>query len=436
MSIRNFMLRALVAFIALNILIIFTPTTPYGLLFAVVLAASMLLMDYRNGMLLVFSSFMLVLVLEAFVRLSGGSVITPYYRPHEMLAEETRYQENQHVEMVQPHGDLLAIDPQIDRALAHSKEVTFQTDSRGFRNDHELGAEQLVLVGDSFVVGISNSQAETITAQLSKKYDIPAYNMGFPAGPFQYANTIAEARADLGADVCIVVVMFEGNDFQIIDPAELAARKAVPRGVQDLVKAYFGAVKEPFEVSKVFYGLLSQGGERLKALVADDSGQSADAKPDVTFVRNVGGKPMIFLKGYADVVMRDEYSDYGYIRDQFARATPDLIVFAPEKYRVYGQLLDADPVNELPQAQLAHLSKVAAELNIPLLDLTDAMQERSRVLLAQGDVTYWRDDTHWNPSGIEVAAQEISKVLPTHGKPACRGLVSGSQSGNWQSAEY
>lgn len=435
MSLRDFVLRALVAFAALNIIAIFAPITPYGLLFAGLVSALMLLVDYRNGLLVVISSFILVLVLEAFVRLSGGSVITPYYRAHEMLAEEIRYRENQHVELTQEHGDLLAIDPNLDRTLAQSREVVFQTDSRGFRNKHELQSDQLVVVGDSYVVGIGNTQTETITAQLSQNHGIPTYNMGFPAGPFQYANTIEEARADLGNDACIALVMFEGNDFQIINPTELAARNAVPRGVQDLVKAYFGAVKAPFEVSKVFYGMLTQGMQRLGQRTGEDSEQTVHSVEDVTFVHNVGGQPMVFLKGYADVVMRNDYTDYGYIRDQFERGTPDLIVFVPDKYRVYGPLLDDDPVQNLPQAQLAHLSKVAAELNIPLLDLTEAMRARSRALLAQGEVTYWRDDTHWNPYGIEVAAREISHVLPQHPKPTCRGISEHSKRSDWQSAE-
>jgi hypothetical protein len=428
MNFRELLLRALVAFVALHIVSIFTPVTPYGLLFALLISAAILLIDYRNGLLLVFSSSMLVVILEAIVRLSGGSVITPYYRAHEMLAEETRYRENQRVEMIEPHGDLLAIDPQLDREMARPKEMTFQTDSRGFRNESEFEAGDLVVVGDSFVVGIGNTQKYTITAQLTRNHGVAAYNMGFPAGPFQYANTVAEARSELGAGICIVLVMFEGNDFQIIDPAELAARKAVPRGIQDFIKGYFGAIKAPFEVSKVFFGLFSQGIERLRLLLDNDPEQVADTAADVTFVRNVAGKPMVFLKGYAEVVMRDSYADFDYIHEQFARATPDLIVFAPDKYRVYGPLLDDDSVHDLPQAQLEHLARVATELKIPLLDLTEALDQRTRSLLGRGDLTYWRDDTHWNPVGIEVAANEIAQVLPSHKKAACRQAYSGRRS--------
>lgn len=416
MTSKKFALRILVAFMALHVIVIFAPITPYGLLFAVLVAAAVLLIDHRNGLLTVVSSFVLVLMLEVFVRLSGGSVITPYYRTHEMLAEETRYRTNQHIEMLEEHGDLLAIDPNLDRALSQPREVVFDTDSRGFRNDADLGSERLLIVGDSFVVGTGNTQADMLTAQLSRNHGVPAYNMGFPAGPFQYANTVEAARAELGKDTCIVVVMFEGNDFQLIDPTELAARKAVPRGAQELVKSYFGAIKSPFEVSKVFYGLYTQGIERLRAR---DAGEKAAVAAEVTFVRKVAGAPMIFLKGYAEVVQRDAYDDFGYIQDQFARGTPDLIVFAPEKYRVYGQLLDEEPVTALPQAQLDHLAKIAAVLDVPLLDLTGPMLERSRELLEQGELTYWRDDTHWNRMGIAVAAQELARTLATHGNPAC-----------------
>lgn len=418
MTLKKFALRILVAFIAFHVVAIFAPITPYGLLFVMLVAAVTLLIDHRNGLLLVVSSFMLVLTLEVFVRLSGGSVITPYYRAHEMLAEETRYRANQHIEILEQHGDLLAIDPHLDRALSQPREVIFNTDSRGFRNDADLESERLLIVGDSFVVGTGNTQADMLTAQLRREYGIAAYSMGFPAGPFQYANTVEAARTELDGDACIVVVMFEGNDFQLIDPAELAARKAVPRGAQEFVKAYFGAIKAPFEVSKVFYGLYTQAIERLRVPEVDTM---ANAGSEVTFVSNVAGAPMIFLRGYTEVVQRDSYDDFNYIQDQFARGTPDLIVFVPEKYRVYGQLLDEHPAVGMPQAQFNHLAKVAAVLDVPLLDLTNPMLERSRELLQQGELTYWRDDTHWNRAGIEVAAQELARALAAHRKVTCSG---------------
>ena len=423
MTFGGFALRATAGFFALNVAIIFAPTTPYGMLFVLLLAFAVLLLDFRDGLLLVSSAFVLALVLEAVVRLSGASGITPYYRVHEKLARETRYQAHQHIQMTEVHGDLLAIDPHLDRALAEPKEMVFQTDSRGFRNDEELAADRLLIVGDSLVVGIANTQADTITAQLGRNHGIPAYNMGYPAGPFQYANTVADARTELGPDLCIVVVMFEGNDFQVIDPAELAARSAVPRGAQDFVKAYFSAVKSPFELSKVFYGLYSQGIEHLSSIADVDHDPSDIASSEVTFIRSVAGKPMVFLRGYADVVQRESYDDFGYILDQFARATPDLFVFVPDKFRVYAGLLDNDPIDRLPQAQVEHLSKVASELDVPLLDLTGALLERSRSLLQQGAVTYWRDDTHWNRLGIEIGANEIARALPTHNKAACRAVV-------------
>ena len=434
MTVRDLALRLLAVFTVFNIAIIFAPTTPYGLLFVLLLSAAVLLLDFRNGLLMAGSALVLVLFLEAFVRLSGDSGITPYYRAHEILAEETRYRPNQRIEMTESHGDLLAIDPRLDRALAEPKEMVFETDARGFRNADRATAGGLLIIGDSLVVGIANTQADTLTAQLASRFGIAAYNMGFPAGPFQYANTVAAARAELGAETCIVVVMFEGNDFQIIDPAELAARSAVPRAVQQSIKAYFEAVKAPFELAKVFFGLYSQAIERLRAM-AEDSSLPGDAESDVTFTRHVAGAPMVFLKGYADVVQRTKYQDFDYILDQFAPAVPDLFVFVPDKFRVYAGLLDEEPVASLPQAQLEHLSDVASALAVPLLDLTEALQDRSRSLLPQGEVTYWRDDTHWNRLGIEIAAGQIAESLMEHDKAPCRAAVDDSSGGVGRLAE-
>jgi len=46
-----------------------------------------------------------------------------------------------------------------------------------------------------------------------------------------------------------------------------------------------------------------------------------------------------------------------------------------------------------------------------VIDLTQALVNESKRLLPEGKLTFWRDDTHWNPDGIAVAAQIVAKTL-------------------------
>jgi hypothetical protein len=415
--VRGLILRAVGAFILANVLLLYLPVSPAGLAVLVVIASVAMLLDHRKILPLAISLLFATLLLEGVVRVGAVSALTPYYRPHEALALETSYQPNRELEMDVPHGDLLTIDPTLPKALAQPRRERFVTDSNGYRNEIGYSRQLLVTVGDSFLVGTQT----TLTGQIQERHRIPAYNVSFSGmGPLIYAEKVVWARQQLQPDCCIVLFFFEGNDFRPVNATELAARDAIPRGFQKVVKAYVQGVRGSSEWSKTFYGLLTRTQERFRAggrAPDGAAGQSPAAAPPRTFVRAVGGKPMAFLAGYAEVARRTTFEDHEFIRSRLAAATPDMVVFIPEKYRVYSSLLDETPEANLPHAQWAYLKSAADELGIPALDLTPALIERSRELLKQDQVTYWRDDTHWNRHGEDVAAD----MVVTH----LRGLQGG-----------
>jgi len=57
------------------------------------------------------------------------------------------------------------------------------------------------------------------------------------------------------------------------------------------------------------------------------------------------------------------------------------------------------------------ITKQAAALGIRCMDLTGPLQEESRRLLPEGKLTFWKDDSHWNPYGMAVAARSIQVLL-------------------------
>ncbi|MBM3561390.1 MAG: hypothetical protein FJX53_16260, partial [Alphaproteobacteria bacterium] len=54
----------------------------------------------------------------------------------------------------------------------------------------------------------------------------------------------------------------------------------------------------------------------------------------------------------------------------------------------------------------------AARRGIAFVDLTPSLAEAAQAGLAHGRLVYWRDDTHWNAAGIDVAAAAIAASLP------------------------
>jgi hypothetical protein len=44
--------------------------------------------------------------------------------------------------------------------------------------------------------------------------------------------------------------------------------------------------------------------------------------------------------------------------------------------------------------------------------VVSVLQQRAAEALEQGRTIYWKDDTHWNPEGIRIAADAIAKAWP------------------------
>lgn len=429
---KSLALRALAGFAFATLMLIYIVPGTTGLMIAAVAGLLVAFLRPPNGLVLGGSLLFATLLLELVLRLFVQEALTPYYRPHEMITLETRYRPSQTIEMNVPHGDLLAIDPALDRNLAEPRLEVFRTDELGFRNDKNYSGEKLLVVGDSFVAGNGSSQEDVITSHLASAHGVASYNLGFQAGPFGYAERISWARKAFPKNSCIVLMMFEGNDFQMVDPTDALVHERVPGFAQQMVKGYVRAVRAPFRLSPVIYGLVTRARAIFDAWQAkqrppaDTDGELAGEQGLPTMVGSVRGMPIVFLRGYAEVTQRPDYDDFGFIRQNLSRARPDAIFFVPDKYRVYGPMLDRAPAGTLPEAQWAHLERTAKELHIPAVNLTEPLRTQAAQLADSGELIYWRDDTHWNGKGSAVGARAIVEELSKLDNPQCISAVSGA----------
>lgn len=422
-------LRSLSAFVLANVLLLYVPMGPFSLAAIILIAAATMLLDHRNSLPLAGSLALMTIVLEVAVRAGiGGSALNPYFRPHEMLALQRTYRPNQFVEMDVPHGDLLAIDSTLPRTMAQKRHERFKTDSFGSRNEQDYAGEKLIVIGDSFTVGVETY----LVSRLRETHRVPAFNVSFASiGPLIYAEKVQWSREHLAQDACIALFMFEGNDFQEVDATELATRNRIPGGVQKIARGYVRGLRGSSEWSKVFYGLTARVTDRRRQRNYEQQ-RAAQPPPrrgvlqesEKAFIANVGGKPMAFSRGYANVVRRQSLDDHGFVRDQIRAAKPDVMFFIPEKYRIYGPLLDENPETEFPTKQLDYLRSIGDELDVPVIDLTAPLQDRSREILQRGELTWWRDDTHWNGNGEAVAAEVLLRELALSKNANCANALT------------
>jgi hypothetical protein len=183
-----------IIFLIIAVLITFTTLLFYGFIregAALILLLLIIPVFYYIGYLnsLVFSiSFLIITLSLNFVISKVGIRDLIYYEPNTVL-EIFDYQLGQLIyapkskfEAPLKFGDLKAINPFLACDL-QPREMDFRTDSFGFRNDADYHGQKYLVVGDSFVVGLSNTQKDTLSSQLHNTYnlEVPRISPAMPA---------------------------------------------------------------------------------------------------------------------------------------------------------------------------------------------------------------------------------------------------------------
>jgi len=318
-----------------------------------------------------------------------------YYRPDEMLStfdythKHPIYAKNAVVEMTMPHGDL---QPMTNEGIAEPRNVVYKIDSYGFRNDADYRGQRCVLVGDSFVVGSGNTQADILSSQLARDYGIDVYNLAHHGSLEDYAAYVSGFREAYGGDFEALLFVFEGNDFR-------SYREEKHSAFWLFAKRYYKIFSDT-NVYRVTWSLVRRA-IRLSAVTASRYIATAE----------IGGRKVAFHTGYIDVTKRVNkirLEDFEQAI-QSMRANLAHVFFIPTSYRVYHRYIH--PGEVLPNVQWDYLNEVCVKNGLQCTNLTEPLIKASDELLKKGILTWWADDTHWNRHGVAVAARVVAGVL-------------------------
>ena len=290
------------------------------------------------------------------------------------------------------HGDLQLFTRE---EIAEPREVSFHSDSDGFRNDTDYARAPWVLVGDSFISGVGVSQEELLQARLAPR-GIRAYNLAHPGDLLDYEVYWRSFTARRGRASRLVLFLFEGNDF----PGEGTARLRPP---------WWIALDE--RTKDLTAPLTRLATYRVTRALTASFAARGDRDGSEAPVFSLAGARVAFYVPYMRQARAAAIEGMAPVDAAFARLAPDLaaVFFIPTKYRVYQPWLF--PEERLPNASWQHLARLCDEFAVSCTDLTPALIRRSEALLASGRFTWWRDDTHWNGAGVDAAAEVVAGVL-------------------------
>ncbi len=279
------------------------------------------------------------------------------------------------------------------------KRAVWITDEYGYRNRPSTEKPQVLILGDSFCAGVKLSQEETLPEVLTNQLGQRVYGLAPAPDGFELVNTYL--ATDRFRKEAPKVVIYERNEGYLhllapISGEEAAYIRTIQHRSDHLPKAGVAqkmAIGADRLVKKNWYHWASSGIDRTftppDPIVYNDEvftfGEQALAEtPHVHIERLVR-----LIISYRDTIQR--------------MGARFVFVPVPNKENIYHELL---PSGRKP-ALLCRLISRLREEGVQVVDLQMPFDSA----YAAGARLYPRDDGHWNPEAVRIAAREITRVI-------------------------
>ena len=341
-----------------------------------------------------------------------------FYRAHEkFISKDGIYQKNISSEMFMPFGDIVAnaTCKNFDKNIIEPRTQKFITDKNGFRNDKfEINNAEIILVGDSFIAGTSNSQEDIPANILGKLSNKKVSAITVIEGPNYYKMHIEKNLEKLDKNAQILLFYFAGNDFNY-------------QFKKDKKNIYYEGIPIPYFKYKISFGYSRLERNKDKVFI--------QILPYMYkrnfFYKKIRPKSQRLFKGVLDKWTKNCPVEYYKINNtkvsffynapkNFINVSTEIIkdkrildkikkvYYIPTKLQIYSKFINDEKINK---DDYQYLKYNYEKLGIEVEDLTNVLILSAEKNLKQNKFIFWKDDTHWNQLGIISAMQHISKNI-------------------------
>lgn len=274
------------------------------------------------------------------------------------------------------------------------KKEIWKTDKLGYRNDTFYASPDVLIIGDSFTMGSGLSQEETLSSKLESKSNnkLKVYNMA--------TTTMSEFDKQLKLGVINKPKLLIFEVCERVNPAPLVKYHEekyfkLENAIDDLfsignLNVYLDKALKQFSIKWVRARLHNQVG---------------------VGVRSVGGSNMYFLLNGEENHMVGEFDRevktvVSYKKYCDSLGIKFLFLPLPNKETLYYERV---PYVKQPD-YLFQLDSVLTTFNVPTVNSLKIYNDYRKT---HDSILYHLDDTHWNPNGVDVIANElITKYFP------------------------
>ena len=293
-------------------------------------------------------------------------------------------------------------------------------DRNGFRNDVDLNRADIIVIGDSFVEGMTVPAPQLMTSLLAQLQGKVVANLGqMDYGPIQELVVLKRYGLPLRPHT-VVWMFYEGNDLLDVTNYHQRMSASQPPQKPKPPPGFWSAFWERSftrnayrQLQKQYRRFLRPSGVKHAGIIRTTNGQKLTVyffSPSHTLSESE--------LGALDETVRIVQTAQQLSAAQGARL---LFVFAPTAFRVLHALCQFPPESEcrnwvlsdLPERLKSAVGAISPDMGY--LDLTPYLTDAAK----SGVLPYYADDDHWTPAGQKIAAEAVNNYLQTVAK---RGL--------------
>lgn len=310
------------------------------------------------------------------------------------------------------YGELALLGNRPDWLKARTE--VFTTDTYGYRNPPGLAGKgvDVLLLGSSFSLGMGVRDEETLASRLQALSGFRIYNAALPFGALTLARIRHAARLlNLKEGVVLVEYLNRGSylrrNFQ--QPLE---ESAIP-GVDQAWTWVKGISKNPWRSMQ--RARFRQQLENDFLLPNSNASMAQERK-----LRNRAH--MLFYAGDIDFFDHPDSIEPTldaliWLREELHRDQLQLqVLLVPTSYTVYHPLLSGPSTPDRGGEYLSQLEHALEQRGVLIYSALNDMRAQAAAGLDRGNYLYWRDDGHWNPSGIDFVARNVAAWWQTIGR--------------------
>ena len=312
-----------------------------------------------------------------------------------------------------PHsyGDLASLG-NLPQYRQYRREIFF-TDGFGFRRNSNLKTPpsryEVLLVGDSFVVGTGVNDDETLAAKLEQSLGVGVYNGGTGLKPATLDNILPVAQR---LNITKGTVLYEYYQQHILPDHEYLF------GDKDSGEQPASCQNWRTRFSIWYDGFINISplqilAQRIFKTLRNDFILPNVFKSEVVVKTLKNGEPILFFRSDFESSRRERGAvDVSGLKELASELEKNnlrlVLLLMPTKYTVYRPLLRDDDIDkaDLPPS-LDVVEKSLKEAHIPVINLLNLFRQKAQEDYEKNLYIYWRDDMHWNARGVKLAAEEI-----------------------------